>query len=164
LLDALGAGDDAGTRNSAAEALARIGSPALHPLLDRLQDPDADIRKFAIDVLGEIKNRRAVPGLAARLADPDPNVRAAAAEAMGNQRRGKPFPALEPLVRAVRAVARDPAVAAACVAALRSDDAMVAEGALAALGWIGDATHAPAIAQAAEDERLRPSAVEALAA
>ncbi len=83
LVDALGDEDNAGTRNAAAEALMRIGAAAGDALAARLEDPDQDLRKFCVDVLGEIGGADAVPALVTRLGDADENVRGAAAEALG---------------------------------------------------------------------------------
>lgn len=83
LLGALSGGGNVGIRDAAAVALARVGAPAVLPLLSRLDGPDPDLRQAAAHVLGAIGDRRAVAPLAARLADPDPNVRAAAAESLG---------------------------------------------------------------------------------
>lgn len=87
LLDALRAAladqDNAGLRNSATEVLVRIGSPAVPVLVQVLRDGDKDERKLAADILGDIKDTRALDPLLERLGDPDENVRAAAAEALG---------------------------------------------------------------------------------
>jgi HEAT repeat protein len=273
LLAALAIADGAGARNSAAEALAQIGAPAVQALVERLSHPDPDLRKFAIDVLGEIGERRTVPDLVARLTDGDPNVRASAAEAIGKvggeesvaalttaldsddqllrlaaleglgqlrqvppvarlqplmadrflrrliyrllgrsdepeaypllvagvldpargtreaalaaigeQCRRRPAGALAELVVRIRAAQREPILAATCQGAIRAcepgagagvgapetegpgrgADVLAAQGGLAVLGWLGDARRAAVIAEAAEDERLRPAAVEAL--
>jgi HEAT repeat protein len=83
LVEALGNGDDAQARNAAAEALARIGAPAVRALGERLRHADGDVRKFAADILGEIGHADAVEPLARALDDTDRNVRAAAAEGLG---------------------------------------------------------------------------------
>ncbi|MBI2570671.1 MAG: HEAT repeat domain-containing protein [Candidatus Schekmanbacteria bacterium] len=83
LIDALRAGDNAGMRNAAVEALTRFGSSALPYLLGSSTDPDPDVRKFVTDILGEIGDGAAVPRLVQLLKDEDDNVRAAAVEALG---------------------------------------------------------------------------------
>ena len=83
LVEKLRSADDAGARNAAAEALARIGAPAVPELSRCLKDPDIDLRKFAADILGEIAAPSSVLPLVDALTDPDPNVHAAAAEALG---------------------------------------------------------------------------------
>src|SRR5512147_1587440 len=83
LVHRLSAEDNAGARNSAIEALVLLGSASVEPLLPLLAVHDPDVRKFAVDVLGDIRDSRVVPDLVARLGDPDENVRVAAAEALG---------------------------------------------------------------------------------
>ncbi len=83
LIKALGEEDNAGLRNSATEALVKIGAPAVPDLLDVLKDGDKDERKIATDILGDIADQRAVEPLLSILKDPDENVRAAAAESLG---------------------------------------------------------------------------------
>ena len=61
LINALGAGDNAGMRNSAVEALTKIGEGAIEPLLGVINDDDRDIRKFVVDILGGIKNKKTIP-------------------------------------------------------------------------------------------------------
>jgi HEAT repeat protein len=83
LVEVLAAGPGVGAREAAAAALARLGAPAVAPLVERLSAEDPDLRQAAAGVLGAVADHRAVPPLTARLADPDPNVRAAAADALG---------------------------------------------------------------------------------
>ncbi|KAF0220622.1 MAG: HEAT repeat-containing PBS [Geobacteraceae bacterium] len=75
--------DNAGLRNSAVEALARLGSQAVSVLSRHVDDGDHDVRRFVIDILGEIGAVESVPFLIRALDDPDPNVCAAAAENLG---------------------------------------------------------------------------------
>lgn len=83
LVQKLSAQDNAGARNSAIEALVRLGSEAVEPLFPLLSERDPDVRKFVVDVLGDLRDGRAVPYLLDRLKDDDENVRVAAAEALG---------------------------------------------------------------------------------
>ncbi len=95
LIGALSAHDNAGARNSAIEALIHVGSEAVDALLGSLETRDADVRKFIIDILGDIRDARSVPALIKSLADPDENVRVAAAEALGKIRDRR---AVDPLL------------------------------------------------------------------
>ena len=79
----LGANENAGLRNSAVEALERLGTRAVPILCRHAGDNDHDVRKFVIDILGSIGDTEAVPLLIKALDDPDPNVSAAAAENLG---------------------------------------------------------------------------------
>ena len=83
LIAALADGENPGRRNAAVEALIHQGAPAVRHLIDATQQGDADVRKFAVDVLAGIGDPRATDALVSRLADPDPNVGAAAADALG---------------------------------------------------------------------------------
>jgi HEAT repeat protein len=83
LVEMLRSHDNAGMRNSAAETLERVGRQTL-PILNRyVADPDPDVSKFVIDILGCIGDSVSVPFLLGALSDPDPNVCAAAAENLG---------------------------------------------------------------------------------
>jgi HEAT repeat protein len=75
--------DNAGLRNSAVEALEKLRSRAVPVLCRHVADPDHDVRKFVIDILGSIGDPAAVPLLIKALDDTDPNVCAAAAENLG---------------------------------------------------------------------------------
>lgn len=83
LLQLLRSGDNAGLRNSAAEALIRWGYASTEALIGMIQDDDAEVRKFIIDVMGAIGDRLFVPHLLNALNDPVLNVAAAAAEQLG---------------------------------------------------------------------------------
>lgn len=83
LLDLLRNEDNAGLRNSAAEAVIRLGSMCAAPLMNIVQDKDADVRKFVIDVMGAIGDSVFVSALLPALKDPEVNVASAAAEQLG---------------------------------------------------------------------------------
>jgi HEAT repeat protein len=83
VIDLLRSADNAGLRSSAVELLERIGTSAVDCLCRHLGDPDHDLRKFVIDILGSIGSGSCLPLLVAALDDPDPNVRVAAAENLG---------------------------------------------------------------------------------
>jgi len=119
LIRALSAQDNAGMRNSAIEALIQIGGLAVDALLPVLGSSDPDVRKFVVDILGDIGDTRAVPELIKRLDDVDGNIRVASAEALGK--------------------IRDPRAVDALVACLsRSDQSWLDYAAAEALGEIGE--------------------------
>jgi HEAT repeat protein len=60
---------------SAAEALERIGKPAVKPLINSLHNKDQMVRKYATDALGFIGNKRALNSLVSLLEDQDKEVR-----------------------------------------------------------------------------------------
>ena len=71
-------------RNTAMIILKETGQPAVPLLRPLLKDKDYDIRKFAIDLISEIKQCDYPEELVNLLSeDPNPNVRAAAAKALG---------------------------------------------------------------------------------
>lgn len=94
IIELLHSQDNAGLRNTAVEILVRFGRLAVPQLLEELDCSDHDVRKFAIDILGDIGDDQAVPGLQRALADPDTNVRAAAAENLGKLKAASAVPAL----------------------------------------------------------------------
>ena len=83
LVRCLADGDNVGLRNAAAETLARLGLEATTALCRAAKDPDRDVRKFAVDILGEIGEAVGVEVLIGGLGDEDENVRVASAEALG---------------------------------------------------------------------------------
>lgn len=70
---------------AAADALRRIGQPAVRPLISYLSDPDRAMRLQAAQILSGIgpEAAEAVPALRQCLQDPDPEVRKWAARALG---------------------------------------------------------------------------------
>lgn len=83
LIALLGAHDNAGLRNSAVEVLTRMGKASLFALQRHTRDEDQDVRKFVLDIMGDIGLASSVPLLVQALDDPDPNVSASAAENLG---------------------------------------------------------------------------------
>lgn len=94
LIDMLRSQENAGLRNSAVESLERLGRQAAQTLCRHVKDDDHDVRKFVIDIMGNICDPSFVPHLITALDDPDANVRAAAAENLGKMRDGQAIPAL----------------------------------------------------------------------
>lgn len=76
---------DWGVRETAADALARIGDAAVPSLVETLQDPDRDVRAQAARALARMGPRAepAIPALIAALNDSDKEVRMGAARALG---------------------------------------------------------------------------------
>jgi len=83
LIDFLRHDENAGLRNAAIEILVGLGSEAVDPLRAKIGDADVDVRKFVIDILGEIGDARCGDELLEALDDKDPNVRYAAVETLG---------------------------------------------------------------------------------
>ena len=68
---------------STANALAKIGSPAVEPLIQHLKDGNKNIRAGTALALGKIGDTKAITGLISNLWDPIPFVRWSAADALG---------------------------------------------------------------------------------
>ncbi len=83
LLNCLYDSENAGRRTSAIEALIQIGSEAVEDLMRAFDTPEVDVRKFILDILGDIADPKALPLLLKAVEDEDENVRLAAVEAMG---------------------------------------------------------------------------------
>ena len=143
LINTLAASENAGARNSAIEALIQIGPDSVEPLLVELVNQDVDVRKFVVDILGEIKDPRSVPALIERLADKDENIRVAAAEALGKTKDRR---AVEPLLE--------------CLA--RCDQGWIDYAAAEALGEIGDERALGPLIAALQRSSLREPVLESL--
>ncbi len=124
LLNLLRNEDNAGLRNSAAEAVVRLGSAPASLLIKLVNDQDADVRKFVIDAMGAIGDPVFVPSLLHALDDPEVNVASAAAEQLGAV---GDTDAAEPLMQAV----------------LRRDDVLFRFSALGALGLLAAPVQVP---------------------
>jgi HEAT repeat protein len=98
LIAALTENELSGVRWKAAEALSKIGAPAVDALIGALQHNDDDVRWKAAIALGEIGDPRAIEPLISLLCDDDRFVKGRAAFALGLI--GKP--AVEPLILALR--------------------------------------------------------------
>jgi HEAT repeat protein len=70
-------------RRAAAEALVKIGTPAVPALIQALGDSDWDVRRAAAEALGAIGDPQAIPALIQALGDSSWGVRRAAAWALG---------------------------------------------------------------------------------
>ncbi len=94
IIELLHAEENAGLRNAAVEILSRMGRDAVPMLLDQSRCPDHDVRKFIIDILGDIAAPESIPTLIRGLEDDDSNVRASAAENLGKLKTAEAVPAL----------------------------------------------------------------------
>ena len=94
LIELLHHQENAGLRNSAIEILIGLGPLAVSALQQEIRCPDEEVRKFVIDILGEIGDDRCADDLIEALADKDVNVRYAAAETLGKLESTRAVPAL----------------------------------------------------------------------
>ncbi len=83
IIDQLANPDNAGLRNAAIEILIGLGAQVAKILLQRMPAADAEVRKFIVDILGEITCPSCVPALLPYLHDEDENVRYAVVETLG---------------------------------------------------------------------------------
>jgi HEAT repeat protein len=98
LIAALKNDELSGVRWKAAEALSKIGVPAVDALIGVLSHEDDDVRWKAAIALGEIGDLKAVEPLIALLCDDDRFVKSRAAHALGMIGEA----AVDPLIRALR--------------------------------------------------------------
>jgi HEAT repeat protein len=107
-----------------------------------LEDDDADVRKFGVDILGNIESVKVLSPLMSALGDREDNVAAAAAEYLGKKRHREAVPAL--------------------VARAGTGNFWVKFSCLRALGEIGDPSAGPAVLEMAGEQDLRKVSLEAL--
>jgi HEAT repeat protein len=143
LIEVLSKDEYSAVRWKAAEALVKIGPPAVGDLIEVLSNPDEDVRWKAAIALGEIGDARAIDPLIRLLGDDDRFVKGRAAYALG--KIGRP---------AVAALSR----------ALEEGEPGTRWGAAIALGQIKDPASAPPLAKALLDrsDSVRVEAASAL--
>lgn len=142
LINLLYIDDNAGARNSAIEALIRLNKKATLFLMEAFNTQNRDVRKFIIDILGEFRDRKALPLMLNALKDVDDNVRASAVEHLGK--------------------IGEPAVVDALIGILGSGDLWTAYPAADALGRIGDRRALPSLINALSVKTLREPVLRAL--
>jgi HEAT repeat protein len=77
------ANENIGTRNLASEILTTLGKQSLPALSEKVFDPDHDVRKFAVDILGTIRDKSSIEVVVRALNDSSSNVVCSAAESLG---------------------------------------------------------------------------------
>lgn len=160
-------------RQKAAVALAKIGEPAVEPLLIALKEESA-LNNEAIWALGELKDGRAIPLLLQYLRSSNNDIRREAASALG--KIGEP--AIKPLIAAfkdknievyfaaVEAFAKMGATALPpLLDTLNSEDPIQRSGAIKALGKLGDSRAVGPLIDKFQDtvDWVRITAADALA-
>ncbi|OQW92152.1 MAG: hypothetical protein BWK79_15285 [Beggiatoa sp. IS2] len=128
--------------NSAIKVLTQMTGDIVTPLVELLKSDDFDLRGYAVLVLGEQSDRRAIPALIEALNDPDINVRYHAIEALGKLGATEAIEALANIARA--------------------EDFFLAFPALDALKNIGDSAITPYLTPLLTNELLRDPVVEIL--
>jgi len=152
---------DLDVRSAAAEALARIGAPAVELLIETMKEKDSSVRVLAVMTLGRLRDARALEPLIQALRDEDREVRLQAVGALV----GIGKPGVEPLIQTLKD--KDPSVrgeavlilkeigdvraVATLTEALKDEDKDVRLAATLALGKIGDARAVEPLVRALKD-------------
>ncbi|WAM35741.1 HEAT repeat domain-containing protein [Caldicellulosiruptor acetigenus] len=76
--------EEARVRVFAFEVLCKIGNDNIQAIIAEAENPDKNVRKFIVDIMGALKNKQTVDALLKRLSDDDVNVVQGAVEALGN--------------------------------------------------------------------------------
>jgi HEAT repeat protein len=142
LIELLYMEDKAGARNTAAEGLVRLGHKSTPYLVEAFSTPNADVRKFIVDIIGEVDDRAAAQFLVRALSDEDENVKSSAVEHLGS--------------------IREPEVVDALIEILSGEDLWTAYPAAEALGKMGDDRAVPALIKVLDNAMLREPALRAL--
>jgi HEAT repeat protein len=144
LLDALADAENAGKRNSATEALIRIGEDAIIPIVERLRvEPDVDVRLSLVNLLGDLRSSDAFDILVETLeGEPDINVSSSIVSSLGKYRDAAALPHL--------------------LRVLQREDLWLKFHAIEALGEIGDRAALPSILPLYKEKSLRKPVLEAV--
>ena len=144
LLDALADAENAGKRNSATEALIRIGEDAIIPIVERLRvERDVDVRLSLVNLLGDLRSSDAFDILVETLeGEPDINVSSSIVSSLGKYRDAAALPHL--------------------LRVLQREDLWLKFHAIEALGEIGDRAALPAILPLYKEKSLRKPVLEAV--
>jgi HEAT repeat protein len=144
LIDALADPENAGKRNSATEALIRIGDMAIEPIVRRLRtETDIDVRLSLVNLLGDLRSREGFDMLLELLkSEHDLNVASSIVSSLGKYRD---FTALPHLLRV-----------------LQREDLWLKFHVVEALGEIGDRSALPAVLPLYGEKSLRKPVLEAV--
>ena len=134
--------DNAGARNSAIEAFVRLGKKSTVYLIDTFRVSNNDVKKFIIDILGELMDPRALPLMLEAIKDSDENVRAAAVEYLGKT--------------------GEASIVDALIKILYEGELWTAYPAADALGRIGDIRAVPYLLEALKNKPMREPVLRAL--
>ncbi|HEX2061165.1 MAG TPA: HEAT repeat domain-containing protein, partial [Thermoanaerobaculia bacterium] len=145
LLDSLADAENAGKRNSATEALIRIGHPAIGPIVARLRsEEDVDVRLSLVNLIGDLRSREGFDVLVDLLGrETDVNVASSIVSSLGKYRDASALPHL------VRVLGE-------------RDDLWLKFHVVEALGEIGDRAALPAILPLYAEKSLRKPVLEAI--
>jgi HEAT repeat protein len=144
LIEALRDPENAGKRNSATEALIRLGETAIPYLMYQLgREEDLDVRLALVNLLGDIRNEEAYSTLIALLErETDVNLLSSIVASLGKYRRATAIPAL--------------------MRTLQKEDLWLKFHVIEALGEIGERSALPAILPLYAEKSLRKPILEAV--
>jgi len=145
LLDSLADSENAGKRNSATEALIRIGDPAIGPIVRRLAvEPDVDVRLSLVNLLGDLRSPDGFKMLMGMLEpERDINVASSVVSSLGKYRDAAALPLLMAMLQ-------------------QREDLWLKFHIIEALGEIGDRAALPAILPLYAEKSLRKPVLEAV--
>jgi len=144
LIDALHDPENAGKRNSATEALIRIGPVSLPVILDEFsQTSDPDVRLSLVNLMGDLRNEDALRSLHGLLnSEEDLNILSSAVASIGKYRQAK---SIKPLLEL-----------------LKREDLWLKFHVIEALGDIGDRSALPSVLPLYREPSLRKPVLEAV--
>jgi len=144
LLDALGDAENAGRRNSATEALVRIGEATVPAIVTRLRThPEPDVRLSLVNLLGDLRSDEGFEVLRDTIGnESDINVASSIISSLGKFRDASAIPAL--------------------LRVLQREDVWLKFHTIEALGEIGDRAALPAILPLYGEKSLRKPVLEAI--
>jgi HEAT repeat protein len=144
LLGALSDAENAGKRNSSTEALMRIGTAAIEPIVSRLRsEKDIDVRLSLVNLLGDLRSRAGFDILLEILQhEKDINVASSVVSSIGKYRDATALPHL--------------------IRVLGSEDLWLKFHAIEALGEIGDRAALPRVLPLYAEKSLRKPVLEAI--
>lgn len=145
LIGALADSENAGKRNSATEALIRVGSPAIQPIVERLRrEHDVDVRLSLVNLLGDLRSPEGFQTLIDLVSqESDINLASSIVSSLGKYRDAA---ALAPLMVILR----------------EREDLWLKFHVIEALGEIGDRSALPAILPFYSEKSLRKPVLEAV--
>ena len=145
LLDSLSDPENAGKRNSATEALMRIGEVAIEPIVSRLRtEQDLDVRLSLVNLLGDLRSKEGFAILLELLdTETDINLASSIVSSLGKYRDASALPNLMRVLG-------------------QREDLWLKFHVVEALGEIGDRTALPSILPLYAEKSLRKPVLEAV--
>lgn len=145
LLDSLADPENAGKRNSATEALIRIGEASIAPIVARLRrEEDIDVRLSLVNLIGDLRSREGFDILLEMLdGEGDVNVASSIVSSLGKYRDAAALPHLMRVLRT-------------------REDLWLKFHVVEALGEIGDRTALPSILPLYSEKSLRKPVLESI--